>query len=143
MALPRFAVDGRLAGEPELRFSQAGKAVVKMRVVAADRRKNDRGEWEDADTLWLDVTCFDKLAENVAESVVKGDLVLVQGKLRTEEWQDRDSGQKRSKITMVADSVAASLQFRQIPHGSAQRQRVANPVQQAYGAGDPASEPPF
>jgi single-strand DNA-binding protein len=149
MALPRFAVDGRLAAEPELRFSQAGKAVARLRVVASDRRKNQNtGEWEDGDTLWLDVTCFDKLAENVCESVIKGDLILVSGKLRTEEWTDRDSNQKRSKITMVADSVAASLQFRQIPHGSSQRSgsrpeglRSQAPVQQAYQA-DP-NEPPF
>jgi single-strand DNA-binding protein len=152
MALPRFAVDGRLAAEPELRFGQTGTAVCRLRVVAADRRKNDHtGEWEDGDVLWLDVTAFGKLAENVCESVVKGDLVLVSGKLRTEEWQDKDSGQKRSKVSMIADSVAASLQFRQIPHGTAQRSGSrqeglrpgAAPVQQAYGADPGAEEPPF
>jgi single-strand DNA-binding protein len=153
MALPRIAVDGRLAAEPELRFGQSGKAVARLRVVASDRRLNQAtGEWEDADTLWIDVTCFDKLAENVCESVVKGDLVIVTGRLRTEEWQDRDSSQKRSKIAMLADSVAASLQFRQIPHGSAQRSGsrpeglrpgVTNPVQKAYGADPGGEEPPF
>lgn len=149
--LPKITIDGRLAAEPELRFSQAGKAIARLRVVASDRRKNDNtGEWEDSDTLWLDVTCFDKLAENVCESVAKGDLLLVSGRLRTEEWNDRDSGAKRSKITLLADAVGASLQFRQIPHGSAQRSgsrseglRPQAPVQQAYQADPQAEEPPF
>jgi len=151
MALPRIAVDGRLAQEPELRFSQAGKAVARLRVVASDRRRDENtGEWSDSDSLWIDVTCFDKLAENVCESVVKGDLILVTGRLKTEEWTDRDTSQKRSKIAMTADSVGASLQFRQIPHGSAQRSgsrpeglRGQAPVQQAY-QGDPQGvQPPF
>lgn len=148
--LPKVTVDGRLAAEPELRFGQTGTAVVRLRMVAADRRRDDSGEWVDGDTLWIDVTAFGKLAENVAESVAKGDLLLVQGKLKTDEWNDKDTGQKRSKITLIADSVAASLQFRQIPHGQqrqtqtqAPREAVANPVNSAYGYGDSGSEPPF
>lgn len=145
--LPRVTIDGRVAAEPELRFGQSGTAVCRLRLVAADRRKNESsGEWEDGDTLWLDATCFGKLAENVVESVKKGDLVLVYGKLRTEEWQDRDSGQKRSKVTMIADSVGAGLQFRVLPHaGSVHEQReparVSGPTQQAYPS--QPDEPPF
>lgn len=152
--LPRISIECRLAADPDLKFSQSGTAVARLRVVAADRRRNEQsGEWEDGDTLWLDVTCFKQLAENVVESVAKGDLLLIQGKLKTEEWTDRESGQKRSKIAMIADTVAASLQFRTLPHaGATHAQRAANPVTQAYGAGDPAArsnpwagqdEPPF
>lgn len=148
MPVPRITVDGRMAADPELRFGQSGKAVSRLRLVAADRRKDERsGEWVDGDTLWIDVTCFGQLAENVAESVTKGDLVVVTGKLKTEEWNDRDSGQKRSKIVLLADTVAASLQFRMIPHGTSNKGgprgpvRPEMPVSQAYGA-DP-SEPPF
>jgi single-strand DNA-binding protein len=141
--LPRGSIEGRVAAEPVLRFSQNGKAIASLRMVAADRRKNASGEWEDADTLWVDVTCFDKLAENVCESVAKGDLVLVHGKWRTEEWTDRDSGQQRSKIAFLADTVAASLQFRQIPHGGSRPAQQRTP---APATGDPwgsGEEPPF
>lgn len=141
--LPRITVTGRLAADPELRFSQSGTAMARMRVVAADRRLNQQsGEWEDGDTLWIDVTAFKKLAENLVESVKKGDLLVITGKIRTEEWDDRESGQKRSKIAMIADEVGASLAFRVLPHaGEAHAQRAApNPVQQAYGAGDPAGQ---
>jgi single-strand DNA-binding protein len=142
--LPKLTVDGRLAAEPELRFGQSGTAVAKLRVVAADRRRDDQtGEWSDGDTLWLDVTCFGKLAENTVESVKKGDLVLIFGKLKTDEWNDKDTGQKRSKITMIADSVAVSLQFRVLPHaGEVHAARAPAPVEQAYGYGQDAN-PPF
>lgn len=141
--LPRTAVEGRLAAEPELRFSPSGVAVARLRIVASDRRRNENsGEWEDGDTLWLDVTVFKAMAENVCESLVKGDLVIATGKLRTEEWTDRDSQAKRSKITMIADSVGPSLQFRQTPHGSKQRGSIP---QQEHTPSSPAidSEPPF
>lgn len=145
--LPRVAIDGRLAADPTLRFTQGGKAVASLRLVASDRRKNEQtGAWEDSRTLWIDATCFDKLAENVVESVQKGDLVVVTGRLVTEEWEDRNTGDKRSKIAMVADTVGASLQFRILPHaGATHAQRAPNPVNQAYGAGSPGAdaEPPF
>jgi single-strand DNA-binding protein len=145
-------LEGRVVADPELRFGQSGTAVCKMRLVAADRRENKAtGEWEDTDTLWMDVTCFKKLAENVVESVVKGDLVIVTGKIRTEEWDDRESGQKRSKVAMIADTVSASLQFRIIPHGEPRRAAAPSPAAQAYGAAAPSAyggapqeeEPPF
>lgn len=157
MPLPRITVEGRLAADPELRFSPSGTAMARMRVIAADRRMNkETGEWEDGDVLWIDVTAFKKLAENLVESVQKGDLLVITGRIRTEEWDDRDSGQKRSKIAMLADTVAASLAFRVLPHaGATHAQRAPNPVNQAYGSGDPSTrrsdpwgtgqgdEPPF
>ena len=145
--LPRLTIEGRLAQDPELRFAPSGTAIASLRVVASDRRLNrDTGEWEDGDTLWIDVTCFKQLAENVVESFVKGDLLLIMGKLKTEEWEDRSGGGKRSKIAMIADAVGASVQFRTLPHAGAthaQRAPAANyraPVEQAYSGSE---EPPF
>lgn len=147
--LPRITLEGRVVADPGLTFGQSGIPICKMRVVAADRRENKQtGEWEDADTLWMDVTCFKQLAENVVESVVKGDLVILTGKIRTEEWDDKSGGGKRSKVAMIADTVSASLQFRIIPHGEARRTKAPAPAAQAYGAGAPSTysqedEPPF
>jgi len=145
--LPRITVEGRLVADPELKFSQSGTAICSMRVVAADRKRTDSGEWVDGDTLWLDVVCFKQLAEHTVESLVKGDGAIFHGKIRTEEWEDRNGGGKRSKISMVADLIGPSLQFRTLPHGTGQEQRVKAPAQQAYAA-DPGSAyqgdlPPF
>lgn len=134
MALPRMTVSGRLAADPELKFTQSGKAVTRIRVVASDRVKVG-DEWKDGDTLWISVTCWDRLAENVAESTKKGDLVIVTGRLLTEEWTDRE-GNKRSAITMKADSVGADLTFRVLPHGGAAHAAVA----EERGIPDPAGE---
>lgn len=112
MPLPRGAVECTLVADPELRFSPSGVAVASMRLVATDRRFNkENNEWEDGDKLWFDATCFKQLAENTVETVGRGDRVIVTGKWKTDEWEDRDTGAKRSKITFICDVVAPSLVF--------------------------------
>lgn len=126
--LPRMTVEGRLVADPELRFASTGTAVGSFRLVAADRKLNQStNQWEDGDTLWLKVTCFKKLAENVIESVAKGDLVVVTGKLKTDEWTT-DQGEKRSAPALIADTVSVSLAFRTVPHGAGRAERVTTPV---------------
>lgn len=145
MALPRASLEGRAVADPELRFASSGSAVCSVRMVAADRRRNDNGDWEDSDTLWVDVTCFGRLAENVAESIARGDEVLCHGKFRTEEWTDRESGGKRSKVTFIADSVAVSLRFRTVRHGEGKAAREKDSVTEASDpwAAPASSDPPF
>jgi len=135
--LPLVTLEGRLAADPELRFSSGGLAIGRLRMVASSRKKNDNGEWVDDKTLWIDVTCFGRLAENTIESTAKGDLLTVVGRLQTEEWQDRESGEKRSKTAMVADSVSASLAFRTIKHGEGQAQRSSGQGERSRPADDP------
>jgi len=107
--------DARVVNDPELRFAASGVAVGSFRVVASSRKQNESGEWVDDKVLWLPVTCFKQLAENVAESLRKGDLVSVTGRLQTDEWEK--DGQKQSRTVLIADNVAASLRFRTIRHG--------------------------
>lgn len=143
--LPRCAVEGRVVADPELRFASSGTAVGSFRLVAADRRQNpETKEWEDADTLWLPVTCFKKLAENVIESVGKGDLVVVTGKLKTDEWTSQE-GEKKSRVVMIADTVSVSLAFRVIPHGAgrAERSTPAVPQEDQWSTSPQSEEPPF
>lgn len=143
--LPRIAIEGTAVADSELRFSQSGTAVGRFRLVASDRRMNQQTQqWEDGDQLFIDVTCFKQLAENVAESVLKGDRVVVTGKIRTEEWNDRETGEKRSKVALIADTVAVSLQFRPVPHTSKASRSTsrdeADPFASPAGQSD---EPPF
>jgi single-strand DNA-binding protein len=145
MPLPRITLEGRVVADPELRFSPSGVAVAKIRVVANDRRKNDAGEWEDGDTLWMTVTVFKKLAENVAESVAKSDIIIVTGKIKTDEWTT-EAGEKRSAVSMIADTVSPSLQFRTIPHGSGYRDRAESssaPADSTPPEIANSDEPPF
>jgi len=105
-----------MVDDPDLRFSPQGKAVARLRLVANDRKK-EGDQWVDGDTLWINATVFGKPAENAAESLKKGDLVVVTGRLRTESWES--DGQKKSAIVLIADQVAADLTFRVLPHGGA------------------------
>lgn len=145
--LPRVTIEGTAVADSELRFSQSGTAVGRIRVVAQDRRMNrETSEWEDGDQLWIDVTCFKQLAENVAESVLKGDRIIITGKIRTEEWEDRETGQKRSKVALIADAVAVSLQFRPVPHSSSKSasRATSRDEEDPFATAPPQSdEPPF
>jgi single-strand DNA-binding protein len=137
MSLPLVAMEGRLVVDPDLRFSPSGVAVSTFRMAANSRKRNEAGEWVDDQTLYLRIVCFRQLAEHVAESLVKGDTAVVSGRIHTNEWED-EQGQKRSEVELVADSVAASLQFRTIPHGAG---RVDRTPGSSAPAGDQWSAP--
>ncbi len=137
--LPLITMEGRVVADPELRFAPSGTAVTRMRMVASSRKKNEAGEWEDDKTFWITVTCFKKLAENVAESIVKGDLVNVTGRIQTDEWEK--DGQKQTAPSVIADTVSLSLAFRTVtPGGGAPRAAAAG---EAAPAPAQADEPPF
>jgi len=89
-----ITLTGRLVADPEIKFGASGMPIASLRVVTSGRRKTDAG-WEDTDTTFWSVTAFRQLAENVAESLVKGDQVIVTGKVKSREWQDND-GNKRT-----------------------------------------------
>lgn len=141
--LPLVTIEGRVVADPELRFATSGVAVGRMRLVASKQKKNDAGEWVDDKTLWINCTMFKTLAENVAESIVKGDLVTVVGRLQTDEWTDKDSGEKRSQTVVIADSVAASLQFRTIKHGDQRAERSGGQGRQGGQGGQQAHDDPW
>lgn len=94
MPLPMISAVARVGGEPELRFTNTGKAVCSLRLVFSKRRQNPQtNEWEDAGTLWVNATAWDQLGENIAESgIAKGAEVLVHGELSQREYEKRDGG---------------------------------------------------
>ncbi len=103
-----ITIRGRLGADPEMRFSPSGMAVANLRVVS-NGRKNVNGTWEDVDTTWWRVTCFKTLAENVCESLTKGALVIVTGTVKSREWEDQKTGEKRSAFEVTADDIGPSL----------------------------------
>jgi single-strand DNA-binding protein len=137
-------MEGTLVADPELRYSPSGVAVGKFRLAANGRKYNrEKNEWVDDKVLFMRVTCFQALAEHAVESLRKGDLAVVIGKISTEEWTD-DQGVKRSNVELVADSVAASLQFRTIPHGTGRAERSSGePAAADRWASGQAEEAPF
>ena len=98
-------VVGNVTRDPELRFSQAGMAIASFGI-AWNRRRQDQEE----EVSFFDVTCFRQLAENVAESVHKGTRVVIFGSLQQRSWEN-ESGDRRSKVEILADDVAPSLRW--------------------------------
>ena len=93
----------RLGADPEMTTGSNGSAVTRMRVVTNGRRLVD-GDWQDTDTSWWQVTAFGRQAEAAAEQLHKGDLVLIQGKVKQREWEK--DGVKRVTAEVTADEVA-------------------------------------
>lgn len=106
----RISIIGNLAADPELRFIQSGKAVVNFTVVSTprtfDRQAND---WKDGETLNMRCTAWGEVAENVAESLSKGDRVMVVGNLVARSYES--NGEKRWVNEIQVDEVGPSLRY--------------------------------
>jgi single-strand DNA-binding protein len=98
-----------LVADPELRFTTNGTAVANLRVAVIQRVQQD-GEWRDGDTSFLKVNVWRGQAEHLADSLGKGDRVMVTGRLRQRSWETPE-GDKRSVTEIEADEVGASLKF--------------------------------
>ena len=99
---------GTVGRDPEIRYTPSGATVASFGV-AVNRRWKRNDEWQE-ETSWFDVKCWSQLAENVAESIQRGTRVIVTGRLEQRSWET-DSGDKRSKVEIVADEIAPSLRW--------------------------------
>ena len=104
-----ITVVGNLTGDPELRFTPAGAAVANF-TVASTPRTFDRqsNEWKDGDTLFLSCAVWRQAAENVAESLQRGMRVIVQGRLKSRQYETRE-GEKRTVFEIDVEEVGPSL----------------------------------
>jgi single-strand DNA-binding protein len=99
-----------LTRDPEIRYTREGRATTSLSIAVNRRWQNQQTkEWEES-VSFLDVVCWRDLAENVALSLTKGSRVLVSGRLEQRSWET-DGGERRSKVEIVADDVAASLRL--------------------------------
>lgn len=105
-----ITVLGNITRDPELRFTPSGTAVANFGLAVNRNVQNkNSGEWE-TQVDFFNVTAWYKLAENCAESLSKGDRVLVSGRLSQDSWESKD-GQKRSTVRIIANVIAPSLEF--------------------------------
>lgn len=96
-------ISGNLTRDPELRQTQSGTSVLSMAVAVNERVK--RGDqWEDRPS-YVDVTVWGARAEALSKFLRKGLRVAVSGRLRQDRWQDKQTGENRSRLGIVADEV--------------------------------------
>ncbi len=101
-----------LTHDPELRYSTSGKAYVRLRLASTPRVKDAAGAWVDGATTFYEGRAWNDLAEHSAESLRRGDRVIVFGALRTERWTD-PTGDDREALRVDVDEVGPSLRFAQ------------------------------
>ncbi|HYG68316.1 MAG TPA: single-stranded DNA-binding protein [Anaeromyxobacteraceae bacterium] len=96
---------GNLGKDPEVRYTSGGQAVANLRIATSrswtDKQSGQRKE----ETEWHDVEVWGKQAEQCGEYLAKGRQVFVEGRLKTDKWQDKTSGQERSRVKVVAENV--------------------------------------
>lgn len=102
-------ITGYVAGDVAYRSAgEGGSSSCAFRIGCTPRIRR-RGDWTDGETIWISVTCWRSVADNVASSVGKGDPVIVVGRLRTNIWTDRETGEMRERLALEAITVGHDL----------------------------------
>lgn len=104
--LNNVLVAGRLTRDPELKYTSGGLAYCKIGIANSRYYKDKSGNRQE-DTTFLDAVVWGPMAEFVGERLRKGRAVLLEGRLTTSEWEDRNTGQKRSKVEINARRVVS------------------------------------
>jgi single-strand DNA-binding protein len=103
--LNNVVIAGRLTRDPELKYISSGRAVCKVTIANSRFYKDKNGERKE-DTSFVDATVWDKMAEFVGERLKKGRPVIVEGRLKSDSWEDKATGQKRTKIEIAAQRIS-------------------------------------
>jgi len=103
MNLNKVALAGNLTRDPELRYTPKGTAVAKVGV-AVNRRWTTEGGEKKEEVTFVDVTFFGNTAEAVGQWLKKGNPIYLEGRLKLDLWDDKETGQKRQKLHVIAES---------------------------------------
>jgi single-strand DNA-binding protein len=133
---------GNLTRDPELRYTPKGTAIAKVGLAVNRVWTNEAGEKKE-EVTFVDIDIFGRTAENVGQYMRKGRPMLVEGRLKLDQWDDKQTGQKKSKLGVVAETV----QFRGSAPGAGEGGAPAAPRSRPAASSAPApesgdSEPP-
>jgi single-strand DNA-binding protein len=106
-----ITVVGNLVKDPEVKDLGSGKVLAKLRIASTERFQDSDGSWKDGDTAFYDVVCWRTLAENVSNSLSKGNKVIVHGKLKYREFLRKD-GTKGNAFEIDATDVGQSMSIK-------------------------------
>jgi single-strand DNA-binding protein len=136
-----ITVVGNLVDDPELRFTPSGAAVANFRIASTPRTFDKQtNEWKDGDALFLTCSVWRQAAENVAESLQKGMRVVVQGRLKSRQYETRE-GEKRTVFEIDVDEVGPSLKYATAKVTRTQRSGSGGGYGAQQGGGQPANDP--
>ena len=119
---------GRLTADPELRYSSTGKAFASFNLANVRKYKDRQGELQE-DTSFIGCTAFGQQAEFMSQYIRKGQEVLIQGRLKQDSWEDKETGKKQSKTKVMVDQIKSMGQ-----RSGGDEQRQQQPPAQAVDA---------
>jgi single-strand DNA-binding protein len=132
MSFNKVILVGNLGRDPELRYTPQGTPVCSFTMATNERRKDKTGEMQDQ-TTWFRVTLWGRQAETASQYLTKGRPVYIEGRLRVEEWTDRD-GKPRHTLEVNA----TDMQF--IGGGRGEEAPVSRAASASAAAGEPVQE---
>lgn len=93
MSFNKIIIVGNLGRDPELRYTPQGTAVCSFTIATNERKRDKSGEFNDI-TTWFRVTLWGNQAETASKHLSKGSPIYIEGRLRVEEWTDRDNNNR-------------------------------------------------
>lgn len=132
--IPLFVV-GNLTADPELKFlPNSGKAVANFTLVQSNRTKVGN-DWQDGDPTFIRCAAWEGMAENIIESLKKGDRVIVHGGMYTRSWLDKENN-KRSSLELRVEAIGPDLRY-----ATAAVTKIKRDTQRGGFAPAPADDP--
>jgi single-strand DNA-binding protein len=99
----RVILVGNMTRDPEMRYTPKGTAVVQLGIAVNRQWKTDSGEAKE-EVTFVDVDAFGRQAEVIAQYLKKGSPILIEGRLKLDTWDDKQTNQKRSKLKVVLEA---------------------------------------
>ena len=138
---------GRITRDVELRYTSTGTAVAELGMAVNRYRKDDNGQSQE-EVTFVDVTLWARQAELASQYLEKGRQVYIEGRLDMDEWEDKTTGKKRTKLKIVGENMqfigggeSGGQKQQQAPRQqAAPRQQSAPQQQPAYAGGGMADE---
>ena len=134
---------GNLTRDPEIRYTPSGTPIARIGVAVNRRWYNEARELQE-EVTYVDVDAFGKQAETIGQYLKRGNPIFVEGRLRLDQWEDKQTGQKRSRLGVVLEN------FRFLPSGGQSREGASPPSPRGTAADTepqqrqqpPPSQPP-
>ena len=134
MSIPTIQGLAGITADPEMKYTQQGKAVLSVRLAFSDRRFNEQTrEWDTTKSFYVDGTAWEETAERLSAQLAKGDQVYVEGRLETQSWEK--DGEKRSKPVLQLRTV------RKLEKGVGGQAQPATQQSRPAAQSDPWSQP--
>ena len=129
---------GNCTRDVELKYTAGGLAIADLGL-AVNRKWRDKQGGDKEETLFCDITVFGRQAETTAEYLRKGSAAFIEGRLKTDSWDDKTTGKKRTKLTVVAERV----QFLGGRDGGVKQALAAQNAGREAGSDDDSNPIPF